>query len=733
MSRLSCRAFLKGLGIGVGLAMLAAMLAGCAQERGSRFANLPPDTFISLGPSHQSCNPYRVEVHWYGTDIDGQVNQFEIATTRGVESSLDTLSLGSLAWGTTSSFESTFVVPADSCCTQDSIKRYATSTWGILVRSVDNEGARDPEPANLFFRACNQLPRVRLTHPEHGASCDKLPCVTCGTPYLEWAGADADGDLDKLVYKYLVTREADIAGGAWPPAEGTPPPWLPPLEHDSAGVDHAAPPVGYWSKWVNADCTYVNDIDLSDYAGTGERLAIFVTVKDEGGAILPETLFRTYNLNRNWVIAKPSPTSSGGVPITIDADYLGERSSSNPADYETRVGYVFEGTKVLFWFWGNEDVGCRSVAEAYRYYYDSPDTPTWTSWGSVAPLRGSSQTIPWFARYPADGTPFVPTPGEHVLVVEVRDLEKRVTHCQFRFEVVPGPAGQPRGILLVDDDIAKWLTPPYPGYEQASDSLWAEILEPYNYGTFDTGSGTPPFTNPVPPRTVGSATTVIWAVDEDSQASECQLTQVCRANNYLDSYVKAGGNLIVIGRTPIYACGFWPGRAPEIKTYVPATVAMFAPEQWPGDSSLVYNFNWETFGIERMARLEPDVPTWEIWPCEDSWPHLTTGLIPGVGGWPGKLDNIFFITNVRQDAEIEVHRLYTTVPLSGEGLPGVPDCNARWIGVYVPPDGNRGGAAYIAVPPWFFDADGVSAMIRQLLEVFGEPQVNPQANPQANR
>ena len=468
-----------------------AIFAGCAEKRTCHFANLPPDSFIALGPDEHECNSYRVEAHWYGTDIDGEVNRFEVATVKGTEAGIDSLALGAIAWGLTSSFESTFVVTADSCCSQQGPAYYGTCTWGILVRAVDNEGSRDPEPASLFFRACNQIPRVMLTSPQHHGGCDAHPCITCCTPYLEWNGADADGDLAGLAYKYLVMPEKDVAGGKWEPDPGTPHPWLPPLDHDSCGVDRAAPPVGYWSEWVSADCTYVNDLDLREYAGTGDRLLIFVTVRDEGGAILPEALFRTYNLNRNWVMVAPTLTPVVGVPITIDADYLGRRSSSNPADYNARVGYTFAGTETRFWFWGTERTECRCVAEAYRYYYDNPLAYTWSHWASVAPLRDHCDPVPWYTHYPPAGMPFVPTVGPHVLVVEVRDIEERVTHCEFRFEVIASPAGQARRILLVDDDAAKWLVPPYPAYERSSDSLWAGILEPYDYETFDTGSGTP--------------------------------------------------------------------------------------------------------------------------------------------------------------------------------------------------------------------------------------------------
>jgi hypothetical protein len=159
-------------------------------------------------------------------------------------------------------------------------------------------------------------------------------------------------------------------------------------------------------------------------------------------------------------------------------------------------------------------------------------------------------------------------------------------------------------------------------------------------------------------------------------------------------------------------------------TFVPLDAASFLPEHWVCDSSQVSNFNWEVFGIERMARVEPDEPTREIWPCEDGWPHLTTGFIPGVDGWVGRLDNIFFVTAVRGDMGVPVHKIYTTVPLDAEGLPGAPDCSARWVGVYVPTSEHRGGAAYIAVPPGFFISAEVTDMIRRLLDVLGEPRIH---------
>ena len=103
-------------------------------------------------------------------------------------------------------------------------------------------------------------------------------------------------------HQNIVIPEDDLPGGVR--ADDPPSPWpgLPPFDSDSSGVNHSAPPIGYWSEWTPADCTHVNDLDLSDYADTDEYLRIFVTAMDEAGAVLPPGLFGAhYNLGRNWI------------------------------------------------------------------------------------------------------------------------------------------------------------------------------------------------------------------------------------------------------------------------------------------------------------------------------------------------------------------------------------------------------------------------------------------------
>jgi len=221
----------------VGLCSLALFLGGCSEKAGQgRYPNLAPDTFISYGPKEETCNYYKVEAYWYGTDLDGAVRDFEVATIRGSTlEAFSNLDYEALPWVLTRAKDSVFVLAADSCCLSGGEAWLGFAYWGIVVRAVDNEGARDPVPASLFFQTCNQVPEVRITIPDvpYAVPPRGLPSQF----YLEWRGIDGDGDRANMVYKYLVIPEEDVAGGTWPPDPGVPHPWLPLIDQDSSEAD----------------------------------------------------------------------------------------------------------------------------------------------------------------------------------------------------------------------------------------------------------------------------------------------------------------------------------------------------------------------------------------------------------------------------------------------------------------------------------------------------------------
>ncbi|HVP57521.1 MAG TPA: hypothetical protein VMU02_05450, partial [bacterium] len=369
----------------------------------------------------------------------------------------------------------------------------------------------------------------------------------------------------------------------------------------------------------------------------------------------------------------------------------------------------------------------------YRYYYDDPEDPktsTWNYWTSVDPLREHTGGVEWTVKYPPpDGKPFEPTIGPHIFVAELRDINLEVTHSEFRIEVLPGPKGKERLVYLVDDDHAKFLdTPLGPSYDQATHAFWSDVLDGYNWESFNTRDGTA-YTKEVPIRRVGDATTVIWQADFDDQAPDTYLLKVCaNLGNYLNSYVKVGGNLIIIGRDPVYDTMYWPDAPNVLDAAVRSkyTNLDFTPRISAVDSSKIYNFMWEAFGIVKMQSPSPGVAFKTLAPCEAGWDSIRTDLIPSVPSYAGKMDYAFFITKVRDD--IDVHKMYSVIQLDSHGLPvGTGHCSGKedemkLVAVYVPGDGQRGYAAYIAIPSWFFDHDQVKVMIRKLLDMFGEPR-----------
>jgi hypothetical protein len=717
---------------------LALGLAGCSEKsHGTPVVNLPPSTSISFGPKEESRTYYKVQIYWYGTDTDGTIDHYEIALAKGISKGGD-LDLNTLVWTPTARTESSFVVAADESLTQVGNAQYALSNWGVFVRAVDNEGLADTNPASLFFEASNAVPRAKITIPHKTPGINNLmpPHV-----YLEWRGEDSDGDASKIQYKYLLLPESQVRGGVWPPASGTPHPWLPDMEEasweDSLGR-HASPPVGLWSKWVPSDCTYVKDLNLSNYAGSGQKVMAFVTCKDEGHSVLPEGLFEPYDNGNNWVRLLIIRQGSG-VATVVDAGPLGQRNSvarTGSIGWETNIAGLFVGTPISFKFWATEDRTQGKLASAYRYYFDDQDDPatsTWNYWTSVEPIRErGSGSVEWTVKFPPDGSRFLPEIGRRRFVVEIRDLNQDPTYCEFRLDVLPGPKDKPNLVFLVNDENAKWLENPYINYEQDNDVFWADVLSGYNWESWKTHTGSGHSTrydNDVPIRRIGDATTVIWVVDQDLEGSETQLLRVCAyRGNYLNSYVKVGGNLIIIGRDPVFTTMYWPdGFLDPTKRNQPTNLD-FAPRTSSVDSSLIYNFMWEAFGISKMASGAPPIQFKTLTPCsQDGLPTIQTDLIPGVESWLGRVDNAFYITQVRSD--VPVRKLYSVIPVNSQGVPTGPGrCEnegadpAVWLGAYVPGDGTRGGAAYIGIPAWFFDHGQVKELIRKLLDEFGEPR-----------
>ncbi|MFC1800217.1 hypothetical protein ACFL2Z_04845 [Candidatus Eisenbacteria bacterium] len=704
---------LLGLSIAAGCILLLLFTACSEKSGGTRVPNIPPETSIAFGPTPDSLTYYKVQAYWYGTDADGDVIGFQVKTVKNVDS---LNSIQDIDWppvirdSVTVSRESLFVLQADSCCMGEGETSSALSSWGLLVRAVDDQWAPSEEPAVVFFKAGNAIPKVKIVVPE------KLPIEFMDVPshpFVEWEGEDPDGDASQLEYKYLVIPAADVNPSF---------PRLPPFSHEGSGGGYASPEIGTWSEWVPADCTFVKDIDLSLYRGTQEKVWVYITVKDEGGAVLGEKLFVSYNNASNGIKLLVVETGSG-VTTIIDGGALGRRSSMKVAEYESNIAGVFLGTEVSFRFWAEEEAGRGEIAESYRFYWDSPEDPgsAWNYWSGTAPIRDPGTTPEWFVRYPVDGGRLMPSLGRHVFVVDLKDLNQVISHCEFHLEILEGPRRAPeKKILLVDDDNVKWLEPSWGAHDDAQNALWDDILEGYNWEEFDTGDK---YQYELPIRMVDQATTVIWMVDQDTEGDITHLLEVCsQLGNYLQSYVNVGGNLILLGRDPSYASGYWPDGTPPFSRRPNFTDWDFRPRWDAATEESLFNWNWEIFGIEKMRQPSPAKPYNTLWPCDGCAEAFADTIEMGPqadrAGVEGSFQNAFYITDLRED--INVVPLYSTaIDTSGEWVTS----GNEYIAVYVPGNDLRGHAAYIGAPEYWFDHAKIKDLIRKLLEEFGEEPV----------
>jgi hypothetical protein len=201
---------------------------------------------------------------------------------------------------------------------------------------------------------------------------------------------------------------------------------------------------------------------------------------------------------------------------------------------------LFEGESVQFTWSGTADRYCSELV-GYAWAWD--DTTVWHP-----PAESMEETL--FA--------VELEPGDHVLRVKAVDDLGYETIAALPFHVAAfGGAGP----LLVVDDFNHWLVD-----DESEDAFFDTLLAGREWSEWDpddhvSGSGPAP-----PPAAVlANAEHVLWSVDNSSP----QLGAVSVGGyNYLEGYVRAGGNLILAGWCPTqaldgfpdYPRGFLPGE-----------------------------------------------------------------------------------------------------------------------------------------------------------------------------
>jgi hypothetical protein len=122
------------------------------------------------------------------------------------------------------------------------------------------------------------------------------------------------------------------------------------------------------------------------------------------------------------------------------------------------------------------------------------------------------------------------------------------------------------------------------------------------------------------------------------------------------------------------------------------------------------------------ASYRQEIPYTALWPCDDCsglYPDIIE-LGPEADNIYGVIENTVYITELRDDTD--VRPIFSTAirDRDGEWEHSERGETPNYIAVYVPGNERRGHAAYLGFPEFWFDHDRIKALIRNLLEEFGE-------------
>jgi hypothetical protein len=505
-------------------------LAGCSDDVvDTPMPNSVPDTHItSDSPKPFQSTSFRVKLNWDGEDRDGRVVGFYYAWDDTIDAS------GSLRWRFTALSESTFTVSADSCamppCSGETRPYFGYHTF--WVKAVDDQGAHDPTPAHRTFNATTVAPTTEI-------EVSPAPCFCfygeTGSQFVfvRWHSDDPDGsvvgywwDWDRKQAEYPTQNGPDPAADGWK--------FLP---ADSTTIATFRP------DRLQASCQPPNSI------------SIFAV--DDAGAIE-----QVVACPHNWTCWCPTADITG-PGLCVDGGILGVRSNPptgarwcdpitlstgevSPLNSFSTVTGIFLGTPVRFRWARLEYPDGREAAPLAGYQYAIDDPNGWSV------LSTSITEFP-----PADSV-WVPSEGAHVFYVRSVDRAGAIQTGAFRFEVTRGPKltdppPTPR-ILLVDDNAptdqfyGEWDDFHDDTDEQA---FFDSVFVGFAFDQWDTQIKS---SQPLVPL-VAQYTTVIWNAGNPGGIGKSYLADALfkvRAE-YLTSYVRSGGNILIMGMNP-----FWP-------------------------------------------------------------------------------------------------------------------------------------------------------------------------------
>ena len=197
------------------------VLVGCEEDAGIRDdINRPPETYLAVAPQPGTEVFHKYQVNWVGSDRDGVVERYRVATMPEEElygGLIDPEDINAFlfdilfdpdnpgsTWFETDTTESLFVFSADS----PNSKKHS-----LYISAVDNEGKLDPSPAATNFMAIDfGLPQINILVSSNvntawkipPAKGDTLPAYNGGSEVevrIKWEGYDPDGQIAEWQYR----------------------------------------------------------------------------------------------------------------------------------------------------------------------------------------------------------------------------------------------------------------------------------------------------------------------------------------------------------------------------------------------------------------------------------------------------------------------------------------------------------------------------------------------------
>jgi hypothetical protein len=501
-----------------------------APFEGEPLSNHPPETAITAGPPSLERTDFKVEFHWTGADLDGDVVGFEWRISDngadGIVDVADTFE-ANLAWRFTTVTDSIFEVEADLDSfwvdVDNGVNPAQIRSWQshtLFVRAVDDDGLHDPTPASTSFTATTLAPTVRITIPElrTTSSCiSSAPVLIFG-----WKAIDPDGIDEVPAATRYIRLPVDKPDGFC----------LTRGEFEAGNyiaIDHPT-----WSQWRPYDPLDLKTHSVSyPQANVGDRFLFAVQARDVAGAETP-TFTWDYNVRHVRISSSKIPTIRISEPLLGSQTYVGTRTSRN---------FDIIGGLPLHFTWEADASEYAGLIDAYRWGIDianrdDPNDPGWAMpWGNTS-AHWSSGVLSFDEGY-------------HELFVEARDNSGSRVSVSYLLSVIPVPERQSQRQLLVVED-----------YPVGSDPIRAALEARWQFQLKSLLSNQLRFYSPndfveteddiertrVNFKELVKYQAVIWFLNPSNQTyfQDLFVTGGSRTN-WLEIYQRRAGNLLLMG------------------------------------------------------------------------------------------------------------------------------------------------------------------------------------------